>query len=145
MFILYYWYFVFVLLCSDIWFQCRRARYILSAMTPGIRDSWISALQQNLHNPSPTYPDNTTCTSIDAQSQADSTDINSIPPAVSNLLKAVVSSFFKNCFSEKRNILLLLLLNPIIALYVMDFRLVPPLLPNPSSQAEHTDEERDLQ
>ncbi|KAE9555478.1 hypothetical protein FO519_001333 [Halicephalobus sp. NKZ332] len=58
--------------------KCKRARYILSAMTPGIRDSWIQALQQNLHNPSPTYPIDPMA-SIDGHSQADSADLISLP------------------------------------------------------------------
>ena len=58
--------------------KCKKARYILSAMTPGIRDSWIQALQQNLHNPSPTYPLEP-CASIDGHSQADSADLISLP------------------------------------------------------------------
>lgn len=45
-------------------------------MTPGIRDSWITALQQNLHNPSPTFVD--TCQS-DVASLPD-TEIISLPP-----------------------------------------------------------------
>uniref|UniRef100_A0AAF5DE92 PH domain-containing protein n=1 Tax=Strongyloides stercoralis TaxID=6248 RepID=A0AAF5DE92_STRER len=54
--------------------KCRRSRYILSAITPGIRDSWIAALQQNLHNPSPTYID-PLCQSGDGLSQCDSASV----------------------------------------------------------------------
>uniref|UniRef100_A0AC35TUF8 PH domain-containing protein n=1 Tax=Rhabditophanes sp. KR3021 TaxID=114890 RepID=A0AC35TUF8_9BILA len=58
--------------------KCRRQRYVLLAITPGIRDSWAQCLQQNLNNPSPTFVDNS-CQSVDALSQCDSADVMSQP------------------------------------------------------------------
>lgn len=52
-------------------------------MTPGIRDSWISAMQQNLHNPSPTYAE--TCASTDVASLPDANANELIPPPVRDL------------------------------------------------------------
>ncbi|KAI6233012.1 hypothetical protein M3Y99_00962100 [Aphelenchoides fujianensis] len=56
--------------------RCRRSRIVLSALTPGIRDSWMAALEQNLNNPSPTSE--CPAPSMDNLSQTDSADILSI-------------------------------------------------------------------